>query len=337
MLHILLLILKIIGILLLVIIALLLLLFLTVSFSPLKYRGEASCRGNPDTLCAYVKFHWLFRLISGEVTYRNGEADWRIRAAWKRIGDVEEEAAEKREAERTEEKSGKSDAESEPPEKDAQQSTEEPGKERNTEEEKLQSALDANEICKDPADQNPKPDEKKRGSEQETKKARVRTVPEKHRKNPQRKESFSERVEKYIKRIKYTFQSFCDKIRALKKKKDRIKAFVENETHRKAFVRATGELKRFFRFIRPKKMNLHIEFGCKNPEYTGYILAGISMIYPLIGEYTELQPDFERRVLKGKASIEGRFRIIYVLIIAWNLICDKNVRTTYRHIRRFKL
>ena len=104
MLHILLLILKIIGILLLVIIALLLLLFLTVSFSPLKYCGEASCRGNPDTLCAYVKFHWLFRLISGEVTYRNGEADWRIRAAWKQIGDVEEEAAEKREAEQTEEK-----------------------------------------------------------------------------------------------------------------------------------------------------------------------------------------------------------------------------------------
>ena len=69
----------------------------------MKYCGEASCRGNPDTLCAYVKFHWLFRLISGEVTYRNGEADWRIRAAWKQIGDVEEEAAEKREAEQTEE------------------------------------------------------------------------------------------------------------------------------------------------------------------------------------------------------------------------------------------
>ena len=334
MLHILLLILKIIGILLLVIIALLLLLFLTVSFSPLKYRGEASCRGNPDTLCAYVKFHWLFRLISGEVTYRNGEADWRDPGRL--------EADRRRGRGSSGEKRGGADGRKKRcgigtagERRSAEYGG--TGKERNTEEEKLQSALDANEICKDPADQNPKPDEKKRGSEQETKKARVRTVPEKHRKNPQRKQSFSERVEKYIKRIKYTFQSFCDKIRALKKKKDRIKAFVENETHRKAFVRATGELKRFFRFIRPKKMNFHIEFGCKNPEYTGYILAGISMIYPLIGEYTELQPDFERRVLKGKASIEGRFRIIYVLIIAWNLICDKNVRTTYRHIRRFKL
>ena len=61
------------------------------------------------------------------------------------------------------------------------------------------------------------------------------------------------------------------------------------------------------------------------------------MMYPLIGEYTELQPDFERRILKGNACIEGRFRVIYVLIVAWNLIWDKNVRTTYRHIRNFKL
>ena len=61
------------------------------------------------------------------------------------------------------------------------------------------------------------------------------------------------------------------------------------------------------------------------------------MIYPVIGEFTQLQPDFERRILKGNAYIEGKFRIMYVLITAWNLIWDKNVRTTYRHIRKFKL
>ena len=159
----------------------------------------------------------------------------------------------------------------------------------------------------------------------------------KTQKKKAKKQSFSERFEKYAKRIKYTFRSFCDKIKALEKKKDRLKAFVESETHRKAFFRVLRELKRFFRFLRPKKLNMNIEFGCKNPEYTGYILAGISMIYPLIGEYTELQPDFERRILKGNACIEGRFRVIYVLIVAWNLIWDKNVRTTYRHIRKFKL
>ena len=271
MLHILLLILKIIGILLLVVIVLLLLFFLTVSFSPLKYRGEGSCGGSADTLCGCVRFHWLFRLISGEVVYGNGESEWRIRAAWKRMGDVEEEAAEKREAERTDEKS---DSESEPPENAAHQSMEEPEKERNTEEEKLQSALDANEICTDPADSVSEPGVRKRGSEQETKKARARIVPEKHRKNRERKRCFSERVGRYVDRIKYTFQSFCDKIRLLTRKKDRLKAFVENEIHRKAFFRVVKEAKRLFGFLNPDKLHINLEFGCRNPEYTGYILAG---------------------------------------------------------------
>lgn len=326
MLHILLLILKIIGILLLVLLALFLLLFFMISFSPLKYRGEASCRGKPETLFARVRFHWLFHLISGDVIYQNGEVNWKLRAAWKRMGYVETEDQDKNEKEEPEEKSSVD-------------------KERARQEDRS-----AEETCENPAEQNlgteARISEEKHSSRTTTdmedthreisrKGSRIR---EKDRPKKQaKKQSFSERAGKYIKRIKYTFRSFCDKIKALEKKKDRLKAFIENETHRRAFSRAVCELKRFFRFLRPKKMNVHLEFGCENPEYTGYILAVISMLYPLIGEYTELQPDFERRILKGRACIEGKFRVIYVLIIAWNLIWDKNVRTTYRHIRKFKL
>ena len=94
MLHILLLILKIIGILLLVLILLIFLLFLTVSISPLCYRAEASCQGNPDTLFGRVQFHWLFHLISGEVLYDSGEVKWWMRLAWKHMGGEEEEDTE---------------------------------------------------------------------------------------------------------------------------------------------------------------------------------------------------------------------------------------------------
>ena len=61
------------------------------------------------------------------------------------------------------------------------------------------------------------------------------------------------------------------------------------------------------------------------------------MIYPSIGEFTRLQPDFEHKVLRGKADIKGRIRAIHALVLAWNMLLDKNVRATYRHIRNFKL
>ncbi|HJD45407.1 MAG TPA: DUF2953 domain-containing protein [Candidatus Mediterraneibacter norfolkensis] len=338
MLHILLLMLKIIGILLLILLGLVLLLFLMISICPLKYRGEVSCQGDPETLSGQLRFHWLFHLIAGEVIYQGGETNWKLRAAWKSMGGVEAEAPDKKEEEKPEEKSS------------VEEGTALQENRSVKEVEKSQGSRNEDESCENQADQTPEmtvqisekdhsPD-----SPADTEEKRRKTARKGHRirekeisKKQAKKQSFSDRFEKYTKRIKYTFRSFCDKIKSLGKKKNRLKAFVENETHRKAFFRAMHELKRFFRFLRPKKMNVHIEFGCKNPEYTGYFLAGISMIYPMIGEYTQLQPDFDRRILKGQACIEGKFRVIYVLIIAWNLIWDKNVRTTYRHIRKFKL
>ena len=312
MLHILLLMLKIIGILLLILLGLVLLLFLMISICPLKYRGEVSCQGDPETLSGQLRFHWLFHLIAGEVIYQGGETNWKLRAAWKSMGGAEAEAPDKKEEEKPEEKSSVED-------ETALQEN------RSVKEvEKSQGSRNEDESCQNPADHTP--EMTVQISEKDHSPDSPADTEEKRRKTARKGH-----------RIKYTFRSFCDKIKSLGKKKNRLKAFVENEMHRKAFFRAMHELKRFFRFLRPKKMNVHIEFGCRNPEYTGYILAGISMIYPMIGEYTEMQPDFERRILKGHVCIEGNFRIIYVLFIAWNLIWDKNVRTTYRHIRKFKL
>ena len=321
MLHILLLILKIIGILLLVLLLLILLLFLTVSLSPLCYRAEGSCRGNPDTLFGKVRFHWLFHLLSGEAVYDGGEVSWRLRIAWKHMGGEEEEDAEQ----------------------DAQCPEKAPAPER-------QDLQDTPEGEKIPDREAPKPESTPSTQKEEKKTAPAKAVQRREdsrkeargpavriKKKAPEKESLSKRFEKYVERLKYTFRKFCDKMKVLTRKKDRLKAFIESEVHRNAFFRVLKELKRFLGFLRPKKLDINVEFGCRNPEYTGYILAGISMIYPMIGEFTQLQPNFEQRILKGNAYIEGKFRIIYVLITAWNLIWDKNVRITYRHIRKFKL
>ena len=86
MLHILLLILKIIGIILAVILGILVLLVGILLFVPIRYEAAARCEGSRDTLRAKGKATWLFHLIRAEGYYRNGKAGWRLRIAWKKYG-----------------------------------------------------------------------------------------------------------------------------------------------------------------------------------------------------------------------------------------------------------
>ena len=115
-----------------------------------------------------------------------------------------------------------------------------------------------------------------------------------------------ERFRKIPEKIKYTFRRICDKISTLKKKKERIAAFLRSSTHQNAFSRLIKELKRLFHFLKPSDASVDLEFGFSDPAYTGYTLAGISMIYPMIGEYAQIKPDFEHKVLKGKCLYQGK-------------------------------
>ena len=88
MLHIILLILKIIGFVVLGLLALILLLVLILLLAPMTCTVNGRIDNSLESLEGRVRFHWLFRLVSGEAVWRDGKLSWRIRAAWKRFGDA---------------------------------------------------------------------------------------------------------------------------------------------------------------------------------------------------------------------------------------------------------
>ena len=102
------------------------------------------------------------------------------------------------------------------------------------------------------------------------------------------------------------------------------------ERLKKETVRLLGGLK-------PKDGALQVVYGFEDPCTTGQVLAGLSMIYPFIGSYTEIRPDFERSVLEGKARVKGKARLWHVAVFAWNLFWNRDVRETYRDIKEFEL
>lgn len=301
MLHIILLILKIFGFLILGILAFVLLVFFVVLLSPFTYRLEASVENTRESMRGGLKFHWLFRLVSGRVSYTDGEMSWRLRIAWKSFG------------------SG-ADA----------------GKDSSGGDEKTVS-WQALPEKKHAAGEETRKQEQKKREEKEKKEEERREKEPKKKPEKKKRPSLSEKLKEFWGKIKYTFQKFCDNIRTLEKKKDKLLSFIENETHHNAFLRAIKEIRRFLQSLKPRKADIWFEFGFEDPALTGYALALLSMIYPSIGEFTRLQPDFEHKVLRGKADIKGRIRAIHALVLARNMLLDKNVRATYRHIRNFKL
>ena len=313
MVHILLLILKITGLVLLILLALILILLLTVLFTPLRCTLKASIDNSPESARGSVRFHWLFHLISGEATWQDGELTWHFRAAWKKYSNKDEPIPDPVKTE--DHTQNTKDAPSVPaqPEKSViSDQPEEPEKEQPDDHKAEDKHIKSSERSK-PAAARPQAGKK-----------------------PSRIMQFINRIKSAFQRIKYTFQRFCDKIKALDKKKERISRFLGNDIHQKAFSRLIRETKGLFKRLRPKRASVDITFGFEDPAHTGYTLAGISLIYPVIGEYTYLTPDFEHKVLKGNVFIKEKFRLIYAVIFAWNMLLDRNVRTTYRHLRKFK-
>ena len=82
-------------------------------------------------------------------------------------------------------------------------------------------------------------------------------------------------------------------------------------------------------------MNLH--YGFDDPYRTGQVLAGLSMIYPFVGDNMSVQPDVEHQIIEGDLDIKGNLRMIYPTISLVRSVLDKNVRQTFIDGKNFKL
>ena len=146
-----------------------------------------------------------------------------------------------------------------------------------------------------------------------------------------------EKAKALYQKIKCTFLAFCDRIKLLLEKKERLAEFITDEVHRKAFFKAKDEAFKLLRRLKPKKLAADLHYGFEDPCTTGQVLAGLSMLYPFWGEHVSIIPDFEQKVLEGSLYIKGRIRIIHFVRLMWNLAWCKEVRMTYRHVKEFEL
>ena len=322
-LHILLIILKIIGIIIAVLLGLILLLLVILLCVPVRYRMEASMPGEIKESTVRGRVTWLLRLIRIDASFEEQELKWRVRIAWKSFGSE--------------------------PKKEVTHEEENTDREETRKEQRVESSRGLPKVEKESAEEKTIV-ESGESILQKTHERPEKVQPEKNSEKPEKTDKIEKKEEKTgrFEKIKCTIVKFCDKIKhtvghaeekleSLSEKKDKIIKELEDPVHQKAFSKAKKETGKLLKRWKPKVIKGTVRFGFEDPCHTGQALAAFSIIYPFIGEFLSIEPNFERRILKGDVKVRGGFRMVPLVCFLWNLVWCREIRKTYHDIREFQL
>lgn len=104
------------------------------------------------------------------------------------------------------------------------------------------------------------------------------------------------------------------------------KAFFTNPKIKRALADCKEKIFRALKAILPKKWSILAKFGFSDPSITGKIMAGLGILYPVIGNHIVAIPFFEEEILEIEGELKGRLRPIYFLWQILLLILNKDVR-----------
>ena len=88
--------------------------------------------------------------------------------------------------------------------------------------------------------------------------------------------------------------------------------------------------------ILPRKKKAIISFGFDNPSDTGQVLAVAGVLYPVVGEFVQIYPNFEDKELKVDGYLKGRIRGVNVVIIVIKVIRDKAIKRLIYNLNKLK-
>lgn len=127
-----------------------------------------------------------------------------------------------------------------------------------------------------------------------------------------------------------------DTVSGLAERGSEVLDFLRDETTVGAIRVLLSALKGLLRHLKPKKLRLWLHYGTGDPYTLGQHLIGLSFLYGLCGEWIEIQPDWEEKVLEAEGMIKGRLRVFTLLRICIKVLRDKNAKETWRRLQEYK-
>lgn len=93
------------------------------------------------------------------------------------------------------------------------------------------------------------------------------------------------------------------------------------------------QVKKLLKILKPKKVEAYIHFGLKDAETTGKAAMYAASLYGSIGKHITIYPDFEQEIIEGSMYIKGSIQLFPIGIIALKIYRNKQVR---KYINKIK-
>lgn len=126
--------------------------------------------------------------------------------------------------------------------------------------------------------------------------------------------------------IKKKFQNIRRSLRHAEKKYQKMQDFINNEENRKTFRLLLRQTKKLLKHLLPRRVNGRICFGFEDPYYTGQVLTAVSPFYGLYAKSFSLEPVFGEKALEGEVKIIGYIRPGTLIFIVLRVFANKNFR-----------
>lgn len=330
MLHIIIFILKIIGILLLVILGLILLLVSSVLFVPITYKVRAERKDGVIQVRAVAG--WMFRLLSVHYRLHTSQEPMQLLQGrilgipvWKPL-----------------------EPKKEKPKKAEKKSKEKQSKSKQMEAKQLEQKAEVKSSDK----------AKERLKKDLTPGTAVATIPQpepevSRQEQPQDKQAQTKPPRQSIlKKLLYAIRRIYGKITAIgrglfslvvkllhmpEKASETIGTltdFWNLEENVKARESIWRELKFLWKHSRPRKADLTLHFGFEDPSWTGQCMGVLSILNVWYPGRIFLKPEFEQEIFEGTLYIKGHMMLAVPLLSIFRLWRDENVMKMYRRFRQ---
>ena len=330
MLHIIIFILKIIGILLLVILGLILLLVSSVLFVPITYKVRAERKDGVIQVRAVAG--WMFRLLSVHYRLHTSQEPMQLLQGrilgipvWKPL-----------------------EPKKEKPKKAEKKSKEKQSKPKQMEAKQLEQKAEVKSSDK----------AKERLKKDLTPGTAVASVPQpepevSRQEQPQDKQAQTKPLRQSIlKKLLYAIRRIYGKITAIgrglfslvvkllhmpEKASETIGTltdFWNLEENVKARESIWRELKFLWKHSRPRKADLTLHFGFEDPSWTGQCMGVLSILNVWYPGRIFLKPEFEQEIFEGTLYIKGHMMLAVPLLSIFRLWRDENVMKMYRRFRQ---
>ena len=343
MLHILLMILKIIGIILLAIIGIALLIVILILFVPIRYRIQAH---RYDDTMAKVNVSWLLSAIRFTLKYDGAEVDTKIRILGfdgsKFInGDTKQKQEDIIDYTNEEEKTGPK-MEPKACDTDALDENKSDNVSNNTngidksDDTNTDNGIDTKDGTNTDNGIDTKDSTNKDNdidTEDSINQSDISSSKEQKKKNTRKPKNIFSRLVFKAKKIYHKFKTWCKKLMNMLKKADDIKTkllalaeFIDSREFKDNFAFAKVQLGRLFKHIMPLKHRIKLEFGTGSPDTTGEILGALAVVMALTGMNIQVMPDFDNAIFRGEIYMKGRIRLFNILIIALKVYFNKELR-----------